>query len=302
LADCSHWPEHAGCGQQCLQQIEKSPQNCLVRNILLQWYQGKNCAWCGTPIGDIHLAERKPALMTPDRVSLEWADIPAERLQQTLAIALPLCFGCHIVNTMVRKHPELVIDRARPMTRGTSHSPRTGSRLAESRPRNQHQPDNLVGVVTREDDTVRVAYRSHTEPQQVLWESKRPGSNVENLSLIGWGSRRRNSGAGYHGVGGRMKYWGRFAAFWSLACVVALGAALFLVPGVRPTLQAGAFTSGTLGLVEGIILVVGFLTLLLAGLYSLGIPEKCTSTYDPKVHSVQPPSGQSTAPTTIKAA
>ena len=150
LADCSHWPEYAGCGQQCLQQIEKSPQNCLVRNILLQWYQGKNCAWCGTPIGDIHLAERKPALMTADRVSLEWADIPAESLQQTLAIALPLCFGCHIVNTMVRKHPELVIDRARPMMIGTSHSPRTGSRLAGSRPRNQHQPDNLVGVVTRE--------------------------------------------------------------------------------------------------------------------------------------------------------
>jgi hypothetical protein len=157
-------------------------------------------------------------------------------------------------------------------------------------------------MLTREDDTARVAYRSHTEPQQVLSESEKPGSNVENLSLIGWGSHRPNSVGAYHSVGGRMKYWGRFAAFWSLFCVVALGAAVFLVPGVRPTLQSGAFTAGTGRLVAGTILVVGFLTFLVAGFYSLGIPEKCSPAYEPKVHSVQPPSGQSTAPTTLKAA
>jgi hypothetical protein len=169
----------------------------------------------------------------------------------TIAAILAGLAAWRLVDTWLKyrgrmEHPELVIDRARPMMRGTSHSPRT--RLAEI----------------------------HTEPQQVLSESEKPGSNVE--------------------------YWGRFAAFWSLACVVALGAAFFLVPGVRPTLQAGAFTSATHGLVEGTILVVGFLTLLVAALYSLGIPEKRTPRYEPKVHSVQPPSGQSTAPTTIKAA
>jgi hypothetical protein len=34
LSSCSRWPERAGCGQQCLSQIEASPGECLVRNIL----------------------------------------------------------------------------------------------------------------------------------------------------------------------------------------------------------------------------------------------------------------------------
>ena len=114
LADCSRWPERAGCGQDCLRQIEAAPEDCRVRNILTQWYLDKTCAWCGRAIGAIHTGERKPAVLTPDRLSVEWKDIPAERLEETLATGLPLCFACHIANTMVRERPELVIDRHRP--------------------------------------------------------------------------------------------------------------------------------------------------------------------------------------------
>jgi hypothetical protein len=126
LSDCSRWPEKADCGRECLRQIAESPENCLVRNILVRWYEGKSCAWCGRPIGDIHFAERKPALLIPNRTSVEWADIPAEQLQDSLATALPICFSCHTANTMVRTHPELIIDRSRPMVRGTSE----GSHIA----------------------------------------------------------------------------------------------------------------------------------------------------------------------------
>ena len=126
LSDCSRWPERAGCGQQCLSQIEASPENCLVHDILFRWYEGKDCAWCGRPIQEVHLGERKPALLTADQAAVEWSEIPAERLQETLATAQPLCFGCYIANTMRREHPELVIDRSRPALRGSpraSHTP-----------------------------------------------------------------------------------------------------------------------------------------------------------------------------------
>jgi len=115
LKQCSRWPEKSDCGQDCLFQIERSPEDCLVRNILLHWYEGKKCAWCGRPIGEIHLAERKPAVLTADRCSVEWNQIPAEKLKETLATSLPLCFTCHVANTMVREHPELVTDRSRPI-------------------------------------------------------------------------------------------------------------------------------------------------------------------------------------------
>ncbi len=115
LATCSRWPEKSDCGRECLSQIEAAPEECLVRNILVRWYEGKDCASCGRPIGEIHLAERKPAVLTADKISLEWHEIPAERLQETLETARPLCFGCHIAHTMLRQHPELVIDRSRPL-------------------------------------------------------------------------------------------------------------------------------------------------------------------------------------------
>jgi hypothetical protein len=116
LSSCSRWPERAGCGQQCLSQIEASPESCLVRNILTKWYEGKSCASCGRPFGAIEWAVQKPALVRADHVSVEWSQVPAERITETLETALPVCFACHMAGTLVREHPELVIDRSRRLT------------------------------------------------------------------------------------------------------------------------------------------------------------------------------------------
>src|SRR5689334_8275968 len=43
LKECSRWPERQDCGQDCLQQIEADPENCLVWNIVAKWYEGKEC-------------------------------------------------------------------------------------------------------------------------------------------------------------------------------------------------------------------------------------------------------------------
>ncbi len=108
LESCSRWPEKAGCGQQCLSQIEASPEDCLVRNILLTWYTGKVCHSCRRPIGEVSLAGAKPAVLRADGVSVEWSEIPAEQLQETLSVASPICFACHTARKMAREHPGLV--------------------------------------------------------------------------------------------------------------------------------------------------------------------------------------------------
>jgi hypothetical protein len=113
LSSCSRWPENAGCGQECLSEIQAAPDGCLVRNILAGWYRGKPCAFCGRVFGDIEWNAQKPALLSADKITVEWERIPAERLQATLQTALPVCFACHMANTLVREHPDLVIDRSR---------------------------------------------------------------------------------------------------------------------------------------------------------------------------------------------
>ena len=112
LSTCSRWPERAGCGQECLSQIAAAPEDCLVRNILVKWYEGKSCRFCGRPIGPIVVGAAQPAVFSADKVSVEWSEIPAERLQEVLSAGEPVCFACHMASKMMREHPELVIDRS----------------------------------------------------------------------------------------------------------------------------------------------------------------------------------------------
>jgi len=113
LDTCSRWPEKRNCGQECLRQIEASPEECLVRNILTKWYAGKNCALCGKPIGEIQWADHKPALLNAEHRTVQWPDVPPDTLPRVLATHQPVCWNCHVVTRMVNEHPELVLNRAR---------------------------------------------------------------------------------------------------------------------------------------------------------------------------------------------
>jgi len=113
LNECSRWPEKAGCGQECLNQIRESGPDCLIRNIVAKWYRGKSCAACGQSMDTVDWTGNHPALLMDGGSSMEWNEVPADTLHETLAGAQPLCFACHTVKRMVREHPELVIDRHR---------------------------------------------------------------------------------------------------------------------------------------------------------------------------------------------
>ena len=120
LSSCSRWPEKAGCGQECLSEVEASPEDCLVRNILAKWFEGKACAVCGRPVGEIHEVGSQPALRLADKSTMEWKQLPVDQLRNTLAVSEPVCFACHLAGTLVREHPELVVDRSRTLTVGSA--------------------------------------------------------------------------------------------------------------------------------------------------------------------------------------
>ncbi len=111
LDSCSRWPERAGCGQECLKQIQDAPEDCLVRNILGRWYAGKTCVYCEKALGEIEWAEHQPALRAPDGHTYEWSDIAPEALPAVLLTHQPVCWRCHVAMTFRREHPELVVDR-----------------------------------------------------------------------------------------------------------------------------------------------------------------------------------------------
>jgi hypothetical protein len=121
LKDCSRWPEREHCGQMCLTQLEGAPEDCLVRVIVARWYEGKKCAYCRKEFGEILWHDHKPALMSPDGVTLQWNEIPPEQLPHVFLNHRPVCWNCHVAELFRRDHPDLVVDRPpRPASQGES--------------------------------------------------------------------------------------------------------------------------------------------------------------------------------------
>jgi len=111
LNECSRWPERQDCGQECLQQIEADPENCLVWNRVAKWYQGKSCVFCHKPIGPLQHLDHAPALLGPDFRTIEWKGVRPEQLPEIFSTHQPVCWNCHIAESFRRQHPNLVVDR-----------------------------------------------------------------------------------------------------------------------------------------------------------------------------------------------
>lgn len=75
-----------------------------------------------------------------------------------------------------------------------------------------------------------------------------------------------------------MKHWGKIGAFWGWIWGLLFGSAFFMIPGLGPLLVAGPLVAWIVGALEGAV-VVGGLSVLGAGLVSLGIPKDSVLQY-----------------------
>jgi hypothetical protein len=113
LDKCSRWPEHKDCGQECLQQVEADPDNCLLWNIVSNWYEGQTCVYCHKRFGRPQHLDHTPALLAPDDTTAEWNEFRPEQLPDVFSTFQPVCWNCHVAETFRHVHPELVTDRHR---------------------------------------------------------------------------------------------------------------------------------------------------------------------------------------------
>ena len=111
LEKCTRWPERAGCGQDCLQEIAAAPDGCRVQAILAAWYVGKACVLCGRDLSRIDWTVHRPALMDPARKIVQWGEMAAVDVPGLLETHLPVCWDCQIIESLVQQHPERVTVR-----------------------------------------------------------------------------------------------------------------------------------------------------------------------------------------------
>jgi len=118
LKNCWRWPLKEQCGQECLIDLDVAPGQCLVSGVLMRWYSGKTCCYCGKPFEELNWIDHKPALQSPSGSLVEWSGVPIENFSMVLKTHLPVCWDCYIAQSFVREHPDLVVFR--PWRKGIS--------------------------------------------------------------------------------------------------------------------------------------------------------------------------------------
>lgn len=132
--------------------------------------------------------------------------------------------------------------------------------------------------MTKENAVVAV-YHSHTAAEEAIQQLQRASFDMKKLSIVGKDYHTEDHVVGYYNAGDRMQYWGKWGAFWGGVWGLLFGAAFFAVPGLGPVLVAGPLVSWVVGALEGAV-VVGGLSAIGAGLYSIGIPKDSVLRYE----------------------
>ena len=134
------------------------------------------------------------------------------------------------------------------------------------------------------NNAVVAIYKSHAEAEAAVKELQHSGFDMEKLSIVGRDYHSEEQVVGYYTTGDRMRYWGKRGAFWGGVWALLFGSAFFWIPGLGALLVAGPLVTLVVGALESAV-VIGGLTAIGAGLYSLGIPQDSVVRYETALKS-----------------
>jgi uncharacterized membrane protein len=128
-------------------------------------------------------------------------------------------------------------------------------------------------------DSIVAVYSTHSQAEEALRVFQTAQFDMKKLSIVGKDFKTEEHVIGFYNAGDRMKFWGKRGAFWGTFWGMLFGSALFLIPGFGHVMVLGPLVGWIVGaLGEGA--VVGGLTALGAGLYSIGIPKDSILKYE----------------------
>lgn len=134
--------------------------------------------------------------------------------------------------------------------------------------------------------TVVAVYETHKDAEEAVKALQAGGLDMQSLAVVGKGYHTEEQVVGYYNIGDRMLHWGKLGAFWGAIWGLLFGSALFVIPGVGPILVAGTLVAAIVAALENAA-IVGGLSALGAGLFSMGIPKDSAVKYEAVVRADQ---------------
>ncbi len=140
----------------------------------------------------------------------------------------------------------------------------------------------MSNTPNQDQNSVVAVFSQHSGAENAIKGLKGGGFDIKKLAVVGRDYQTEEDVVGFYNTGDRMKYWGKWGAFWGGLWGMLFGAAFLIVPGVGPVVAAGSIVTWIVAALEGAV-VVGGLSALGAGLYSLGIPKNSVLQYETSV-------------------
>jgi len=125
-------------------------------------------------------------------------------------------------------------------------------------------------------------YDTHIQAEAAIKELQKSGIDMKKLSILGKDYHAEENVVGYYNAGDRMKFWGKLGAFWGGLWGLLFGSALFFIPGIGHIVALGPVGGMIVGALENAV-IVGGLSALGAGLFSVGIPKDSVIKYETAV-------------------
>ena len=136
--------------------------------------------------------------------------------------------------------------------------------------------------INSNNNSVVATFSEHSDAEAAINLLKKSDFDIKQLAILGRGYHTEDQVVGYYTTGDRMKHWGKKGAFWGGLWGMLIGSAFFLVPGIGPVLVAGSAVAWIVGALESAV-IVGGLSVLGAGLLSIGIPKDSALKYESSV-------------------
>src|ERR1700691_783744 len=120
------------------------------------------------------------------------------------------------------------------------------------------------------NEAVIAVFADHQSAEAAVKRLAAAGFEIKSLSLVGKGYHTDEKVTGFFNMGDRVKFWGTRGAAWGGLWGLFFGGLFLTIPVVGHVVVLGYLASAAISAIEGAV-VVGGLSALSAGLYSIGI-------------------------------
>lgn len=127
--------------------------------------------------------------------------------------------------------------------------------------------------------TVLAVYRTQAEAEAAVKALQHASFDMRKLSIVGKDYHTEQDVLGYYNMGDRIRFWGKWGAFWGGLAAMFFGSAFLFIPVIGHVVVLGPLVSWIANGLGGAVFAGG-LSALGAALYGLGVPKDSIFQYE----------------------